>query len=168
MRQRVIVTCLTAWFCAACHTGNEGRPFLPPLGPTANVPLPAPSPVPAPAPARPPVSFPLITVGEVVRFQFTNDDWACAGATGRCRSYNITAPSDGLMSVAVTSTSADTSFLGSLEMYVVPGADDWEVGPGPQIGARVAVRAGLVYEIRMFSSTVPSTELELRTALSPR
>ena len=117
-------------------------------------------------PASP--NFPSISVGEVVRFQIASDDWACAGTSGRCRSYNITAPSDGLLSFAVTSTSDDTSFLGTLELYVVPGADEWEVGPGPQIGARVAVRAGSIYEIRMFSAVVPSLELELRTTLAPR
>jgi hypothetical protein len=114
------------------------------------------------------MNFSSITVGEVVRFQIATDDWACAGSLGRCRSYNITAPSDGLMSIAITSTFDATSFLGSLELYVVPGADDWEVGPGSRIGARVAVRAGSIYEIRIFSAVVPSVELELRTTLVPR
>lgn len=153
MRRRFLLACVG--LCIAGAACTDGRRPFPPTAPTR-----------APAPPRP--NFPSITVGEVVRFQFTTDDWACAGALGRCRSYNITAPSDGLMSVAITSTSDDTSFVGTLELYVVPGADDWEVGPGPQIGARVAVRAGSIYEIRMYSTVVPSVELDLRTTLAPR
>jgi hypothetical protein len=160
MRRRFLLACaVLSTTGAACTEGTNARRFLQPMVPTA------PS---EPAPAPRPMNFPSITVGEVVRFQVATDDWACSGTSGRCRSYNITAPSDGLLSFAITSTSGDTSFLGTLELYVVPGADEWEVGPGPQIGARVEVRAGSIYEIRMFSAVVPSLELELRTRLAPR
>ena len=60
----------------------------------ASVPT-APSVPPAVAPAPPPVPFPSIVVGEVVRFQFTAEFSSCVKAGGACRSYNVTAPSDG-------------------------------------------------------------------------
>jgi hypothetical protein len=101
----------------------------------------------------------------VVRFHFTADDVACAGAAGRCRSYNVTAPSDGRLEVVATSVSGESGFVSTLEMYVVPGADYWDVGPGPRISATVQVRAGGTYEIRMYSAQVPSVELELRASL---
>jgi len=165
MRQRFLLVCVGLCITgAACTDGTDGRRLFPPTAPT---PTPT-APAPGPAPAPPPVNFRSITVGEVVRFQFTTDGWACGRTSGRCLSYNLTAPSDGLMSVAITSTSDDTTFLRTLELYVVPGADDWEVGPGPQIGARVAVRAGSIYEIRMYTEPVASVELELRTTLTLR
>ena len=46
-------------------------------------------------------------------------------------------------------------------MYVVPGADSWLVGPGARIGASFTVQTGSEHEIRMFSPTLPSEELEL-------
>ena len=128
--------------------------------------LPAgPSPAPSPAPTPPSAAFPSIAVGEVVRFQITADDVACAGAGGRCRSYNVTAPSNGKLEVVATSVSGDSSFVSTLEMYVVPGGDYWDVGPGPRISVTVPAAAGGTYEIRMYSATVPSVELELRTSL---
>ena len=159
MRRLLLIAVALCIAGAACTDGTHDRGLFPPVAPTAT---------PSAPPAPPSPNFPSISVGEVIRFQIASDDSACAGTSGRCRSYNITAPSDGLLSFAVTSTSDDTSFLGTLELYVVPGADEWEVGPGPQIGARVAVRAGSIYEIRMFSGVVPSLELELRTTLAPR
>ena len=133
-------------------------------------PLPtAPSTVPAPAPTPPPVtscsSCPSITVGEVIRFRFTADDVPCAGGGGSCRSYNVTTPSDGRLEAVVTSVSAEEAFTSTTEMYVVPGGDSWDVGPGPRISVTIPVRAGRTYEIRMFSAKVPSVELELRTSL---
>jgi hypothetical protein len=127
-------------------------------------PLPtAPSPVPAPAPTPPPVTFPSITVGEVVRFRFTADDLCFSG--GGCRSYNVTTPSGGRLEAVVTSVSAEGTFISTTEMYVVPGGDSWDVGPGPRISVTIPVGAGRTYEIRMFSARVPSVELELRTSL---
>jgi hypothetical protein len=120
------------------------------------------------APSLPPptLPFPSINVGEVVRFQFTADGWVCVG-DGRCRSYNVTAPSDGTLRVEVSSASGDGSFVSTMEMYIVPGADFWDVGPGPRISATVprAVK-GQTYEIRMYSSTVSSVELELLASLN--
>lgn len=127
--------------------------------------LPVPSPVPAPAPTPGPVTFPSITIGDVVRFRFTADDVPCVGGDGRCRSYNVTAPSDGQLEVVITSVSGEDSFVSTVEMYVVPGGDSWNVGPGARISVSVPVRAGGTYEIRMFSPQVPSVELELRTLL---
>jgi hypothetical protein len=100
-------------------------------------------------------------VGEVVRFQFTDDDVPCGG--GRCRSYLLTAPSDGELEVVVTNL-AETSHP-TIDLYIVPGADDWVIGPGPRISAKATVGAGITYEIRMYSDIVPSEELELRTSL---
>lgn len=125
----------------------------------------APSAAPPSVAPPPPVTFPAVTVGEVVRFWFTADDVPCAGAQGRCRSYNVTAPSDGRLEVVVTSVSREASFVSTLEMYVVPGGDSWDVGPGPRISVTIPVRAGGTYEIRMYSAQVPSVELELRASL---
>jgi hypothetical protein len=128
-------------WCALLATGCSGHPST----------LPAtPSPVPNPAPTPGPVTFPSITIGDVVRFQFTADDVPCVGGGGRCRSYNITSPSDGWLEVVVTSVS---------------GEDSWNVGPGPRISVTIPVRARGTYEIRMFSPNVPSVELELRASL---
>lgn len=130
-----------------------------PSVPTAPTVAPAPTPLPTPTP------FPSITVGDAVRFQFTADDAPCVGAGGRCRSYYITAPSDGRLEVAVASVSGQDSFISGLEMYVVPGGDSWDVGPGPRISVTLPVRAGFTYEIRMYSAIVPSVELVLRASL---
>lgn len=134
------------------RTGGPSVPTAPTVAPT-------PAPVPAPTP------FPSITVGDIVRFQFTADDVPCVGGDGRCRSYNITAPSAGTLEVVLASVSGEDSFVSSTEMYVVPGGDFWDVGPGPRISVTVPVRAGGTYEIRMFSATVPSVGLELRARL---
>ena len=123
----------------------------------------APSAVPRDAPAPP--SFRSIAVGTVVRFQFTADDVPCVGGDGRCRSYTVTAPSDGRLEVVVTSVSGQDNFVPTMEMYVVPGGDYWDVGPGPRISVTVPVKAGGTYEIRMFSAKVASLELELRASL---
>jgi hypothetical protein len=125
----------------------------------------SPTPQPAPQPAPPPPAFPTIAVGEVVRLQFTVDDVRCVGGGGVCRSYVLTAPSSGRLEVVVTSVSGEDSFVRDLEMYVVPGADDWIRGPGARISAIAQVSAGFPYEIRMYSGTVPSLEFELRTSL---
>jgi hypothetical protein len=125
----------------------------------------APSPVlpvgPVPGPSA---DFPSITIGEVVRFQFTLDDVRCSGE-GRCRSYNVTAPTDGRLEVELTSVSGEGTFISTTEMYVVPGGDSWLVGPGPRISVAIRARAGGTYEIRMFSAKGPSVELELRASL---
>ena len=121
----------------------------------------APSPVLSP----PPVTFPSIAVGEVVRLQFTADDVPCGGAGGHCRSYNVTAPSDGRLEVEIRSVSGESSFVSTLEMYVVPGGDSWDIGPGPRISVTIPVRAGATYEIRLYSPKIPTVELELRASL---
>ena len=130
----------------------------------ASVPT-APSVPPAVAPAPPPVPFPSIVVGEVVRFQFTAEFSSCVKAGGACRSYNVNDPSDGQLTIVLTPVSGDDGFVSTTEMYVVPGADNWDVGPGARISATIPARAGATYEIRMFSSKVPSVELELRASL---
>ena len=139
----------------ACDSGS---------GPDGSRSLTAPSPAPMPPPPPPPVvpSFPSITIGEVVRFQFTADNRTCAG----CRSYNVTPPSDGRLEVAVSPVSGNAGFLGTFEMYLVPGADSWDVGPGVRISVTADVRAGGPYEIRMYYPVpLPSEELELRASL---
>jgi hypothetical protein len=151
----VSVICL-ALAGPGCEGASSGEGSRLPAGP---------SPAPSPAPTPPPAAFPSIAVGEVVRFQFTADDVACVGAGGRCRSYNVTAPSSGKLEAVATSVSGDSSFVSTLEMYVVPGGDYWDVGPGPRISVTVPAAAGATYEIRMYSATVPSVELELRTSL---
>jgi hypothetical protein len=117
---------------------------------------------PAPTPPSPP-AFPPITVGEPVRFRFITDDRECG--SGRCRSYSLTAPSQGLLEVVLTSVSGDDSFVSKTEMYVVPGGDSWVEGPGPRISVTIPVVAGSTYEIRMFSFQDPSLELELRASI---
>jgi hypothetical protein len=132
----------------------------PPAGPTAPPTVPSPAPAPLPDPA-----FPSIVVGEVVRFSFTVDDRPCVGGGGRCHSYNVTVPSDGTLQAVLTSVSGTDAFIATTEMYVVPGGDSWDLGPGPGISVTVAVRAGGTYEVRMYSARIPSEELELRTSL---
>ena len=119
----------------------------------------APSPAPVPPPTPPPAIFPSITVGEVVRFRFTADDVQCGA--GHCRSYNVSPGSNGRLEVVLTPVSVGDG----LEMYVVPGGDSWDVGPGPRISVTVPVQASGTYEIRMYAAKVPSVELELRASL---
>ena len=158
MRYRFIVSVIcSALSGLGCDGYRTGGPSLP-TAPTVTV-APAPTPVPAPTP------FPSITVGDVVRFQFTADDVPCVGGGGRCRSYNVTAPSDGRLEVVLASVSGEDSFVSGTEMYVVPGGDSWDVGPGPRISVTVPARTGATYEIRMYSATVPSVGLELRASL---
>jgi hypothetical protein len=71
-----------------------------------------------------------------------------------------------MLRVEVSSVSEQTNFLSTLEMYLVPGADDWQTGPGPRISVTAPVTQGRTYEIRMFSGAVPSVELELIASLS--
>jgi hypothetical protein len=104
-------------------------------------------------------------LGEVVRFRITSDDHECIRGEGRCRSYNVTAPSPGEMVVVITPIRPDDPSFDRLEMYIVPGADDWQTGPGRQISATARVSTGGTYEIRMFMPIVPSPELELRTEI---
>ena len=157
MRYRFLVSVICSALGGLACDGSyrTGGPSLT-TAPTA---APAPTPLPAPTP------FPSIAVGDVVRFEFTADDVACAGANGRCRSYNVTAPSDGRLEVVLGSVSGDAGFISSTEMYVVPGGDSWDVGPGARISVTVPVRAGGTYEIRMYSAKVPSVGLELRASL---
>ena len=158
MRYRFLVSVIcSALGGLGCDGRGTGGPSLP-TAPTVGV-APAPRPVPAPAP------FPSITVGDVVRFQFTFDDVACVGGGGRCRSYNVTAPSDGRLEVVLASVSGEDSFFSTTEMYVVPGGDYWDVGPGPRISVTIPAKAGVTYEIRMFSARVPSVVLELLASL---
>ena len=65
----------------------------------------------------------------------------------------------------LTPVSPDSHFIGNTEMYLVPGADAWTVGPGSRISVNAVVGSGVTYEIRMFSGQIPSDELELRTSL---
>jgi len=90
------------------------------------------TPVPTPAPTRPPANLVPIGIGDVVRFQFTLPDSTCVSSGGRCRSYLVTAPSAGTLEAVLTPESGDARLMASAEMYIVPGADFWDVGPGPQ------------------------------------
>ncbi len=149
MRYRFLVPVIcSALGALGCDEGHRpGGPLLPTAGAVA------------------PAPFPSITVGDVVGFQFTVDDVACVSGGGRCRSYNVTAPSDGRLEVVLASVSGEGSFVFTTEMYVVPGGDFWDVGPGPRISVTIPARAGVTYEIRMYSATVPSVWLELRASL---
>jgi len=69
------------------------------------------------------------------------------------------------LEVVLTPVSPDSNFIGKTDLYLVPGADDWTVGPGNRISVNAVVRSGGTYEIRMFSSQIPSDEFELRTSL---
>jgi len=69
------------------------------------------------------------------------------------------------LEVVLTPVSPDSNFIVNTEMYLVPGADAWTVGPGNRIGVNALVGSGATYEIRMFSGQIPSDELELRTSL---
>jgi hypothetical protein len=106
-----------------------------------------------------------MAIGEVVRFSITVDDRSCVGGGGRCRSYNVTVPGDGTLQAVLTSVSGTDAFIATTEMYVVPGGDSWDIGPGSGISVTVAVKAGSTYEVRMYSARIPSEELELRTSL---
>jgi len=117
-----------------CDSSSGPFPRPTPPAPPADVPTPLPAPPPSPT------AFPVIKVDETVTFRFTTDDRACGA--GRCRSYNVAAPLDGLLHVVLTSVSREDSFIAATEMYVVPGGDSWHVGPGPQISVTIPVRAG--------------------------
>jgi hypothetical protein len=75
----------------------------------------------------------------------------------------LTTPSNGELVVVVTTLQEKSH--PTIELYIVPGADDWETEPGRRIFAKATVKAGVTYEIRMYSDIVPSEELELRTSL---
>jgi hypothetical protein len=111
---------------------------------------------------RDPLSnFPTIAVGQPIRFRFGTEDACPSFGIAGCRSYVVTAPSDGQMKVDLTAVSGDARAVIGLELYVVPGADYWDTGPGARIGAVFSVRAGNRYEIRMSAAHVPTEELEL-------
>ena len=161
----LLVTC-SAIIATSCDFGRVVNLPTEPSEPSPPPPPPTQSPIPAtppPPPTRPPI--PAIVLAEVVRFRITTDDYACTQGGGRCRSYNVTVPSNGEMAVVVTPVTPDDPLFETLEMYIVPGADDWRIGPGRQISATARVSAGGTYEIRMFMPRVPSLELELRTSL---
>ena len=160
---RILRVLLVTCFAIASTSCDFGRVVYLPTVPTEPYPPPNLPPPPSPIPPQPAISE--IMLGEVIRFRFTTDDWACNRDGGRCRSYNVTVPSTGEMVVVVTPITPDDPLFEYLEMYIVPGADDWQVGPGRQIGATARVTAGRTYEIRMFMPTLPSPELELRTSL---
>ena len=161
----LLVTCF-AMVAISCDFGrvvylpSEPSEPSPPPPPSTQPPIPA---TPPPPPTPPPI--PAIMLGEVVRFRITTDDYACTREEGRCRSYNVTVPSSGEMVVVITPLTPDDPLFERLEMYIVPGADDWQIGPGLQISATARVSAGGTYEIRMFMPSLSSRELELRTSL---
>jgi hypothetical protein len=159
---RILLVLLVTSLAMASASCDFGRVVYLPTEPTQPYPPSNLPPPPPPIPPQPPI--PEIMLGEVIRFRFTTDDWAC-NREGRCRSYNVTVPSDGEMVVVITPMTTDDPSFEYLEMYIVPGADDWQVGPGRQIGATARVISGRTYEIRMFMPIVPSVELELRTSL---
>ena len=69
------------------------------------------------------------------------------------------------MEAVLAVISGNNAVVSDLELYVVPGADSWDRGPGIAISAAFAVRAGVKYEIRMASARVPSEELELSVTM---
>ena len=149
----VPVVCIVAAAAAGCDFGKVTNLTEP--GPIYNPPPPPPPPV------RPPIA--AIAFGEIVRFRFTTEDFQCGA--GRCLSYYVTPPSDGTMDVVIRPTTPNDVFFPGLELYIVPGADEWDVGAGPQISATASVKAGQRYEIRMSIPVAPSPEFELRTSL---
>jgi hypothetical protein len=118
-------------------------------------------PPPPPPPVRPPITS--IAFGDVIRFGFTTEGFECGA--GRCLSYYVTPQSDGTMDVVIKPTMPNDVFFPGLELYIVPGADGWNVGEGPQISAAAIVKAGQRYEIRMGIRAAPTAEFELRTSL---
>jgi hypothetical protein len=153
-----------ALFGLACEdTSRSERPSLP-TSPTPPA-LATPPALTTPPVIAPPLTFPVIAVGEEVRFRITTDDYSCTRAAGRCRSYSVTAPSDGRLEVTLTSVTGQDSFVATTDLYVVPGGDEWDTGPGPRLSVTIPAKGGTTYEIRMYSSTVPSVELQLRAAL---
>ena len=158
MRYRLLAA-VACWalLIAACADAHRSERSSLPASPTPVTSSP-------PAAAQP-LIFPVIAVGEEVRFRITTDDYPCTREAGRCRSYSVTAPSDGRLEVALTSATGQDSFVATTDLYVVPGGDSWETGPGPRLTVTIPARGGTTYEIRMYSSTVPSVELQLRAAL---
>jgi hypothetical protein len=158
LRSLIVASMIEGVLALSACGDNTG----PPVGPPPTAPSPAPAPRPAPPPSP---TFPSIAIGDVVRFSFAVDDTPCVGGGGRCRSYNVTVPVDGTLQAVLMSVSGTDAFIATTEMYVVPGGDSWDVGPGPRISVTVAVKAGGIYEVRMYSARIPSEELELRTSL---
>jgi hypothetical protein len=110
----LLVTCF-AMVSTSCDFGRvvylptePSEPYPPPSAPTQ-----PPAPV-TPLPLPPP--FPAIMLGEVVRFRIATDDWACTRGEGRCRSYNVTVPSNGEMVVVITPITPDDPSFGSHDM----------------------------------------------------
>jgi hypothetical protein len=160
LRSLIVASMIEGVLALSACGDNTGPPAGPTPPPTAPSPAPAPRPAPTPNP-----TFPSIAIGDVVRFSFAVDDTPCVGGGGRCRSYNVTVPVDGTLQGVLTSVSGTDAFIATTEMYVVPGGDSWDIGPGSGISVTVAVKAGSTYEIRMYSARIPSEELELRTSL---
>ena len=119
---------------------------------------------PPPPPPRIPPPIDSIAFGEVIRLRFTTEGFECGGES-RCLWYYVTSPSDGTMDVVITPITPNDLYFPLLELYIVPGADDWDVGAGPQMSATASVKAGQRYEIRMAIRTTPTSEFELRTSL---
>jgi hypothetical protein len=162
-----LVVSVACWAPFGLACANDSRSDAASLPTLANTPLVFTTPrVATPASAiPPPPTLPVLKVGEKVLLRITNDDYVCTRDAGRCRSYSVTVPSDGRLEVALTSVAGQDSFVSTTDLYVVPGGDYWDTGPGPRLTVIIPVKANGTYEIRMYSAIVPSVELELRASL---
>lgn len=131
-------------------------------------PLPAPSQIPPPPSGTdPPSPFPgspfserytPITVGQVVTGRVAADDPRCVGDPAfQCQYFRITAPSDGLLAVALTAAG------GNVDLSVTNSAmQEWWAPI-----ARVPVTAGATYQITLWEYEEPGVQFELRSSLQP-
>jgi hypothetical protein len=138
----------------------------------------APSPV-TPRPAAPslPPAIPRadvatdIALGEVVRGRVADDDPLCEPAwPHRCRYYRLTAPTSGVLNVAMAwgpqvldPYPLDIDAVDEQRRMYFPS-----VGPGNQRQLWIAVTAGSTYLIGIWSFVWPAEEFELRTSIQPR
>lgn len=115
-------------------------------------------------------TFSWIALGGAISGRITADDPLCAGASAHhCRYYRLTAPTDGLFEVVITSSAMGTDYLSApLDLYVVDrSGKGWDpvFGPGPEMRVSLRVKAGSEYQITVWSSVVPGVAFELRASL---
>jgi|RhiMetdeSRZDD1v2_1073273.scaffolds.fasta_scaffold335783_3 hypothetical protein len=140
--------------------------------PTAPTPVTPRPPAPSPPPAVPRDAVAVdIGLGEVVRSRVTHDDPLCDPAWAhRCRYYRLTAPTSGLLNVAMTWNRQaldpyplDVDVVDELGNTYFPS-----VGPGTQRNVWLSVAPGRRYVIGIWSFTSPPEEFELRSSIQPR
>ena len=140
-----------------------------PLAPTAPSPVSAPDPhasvdrVPAATPVQLPAGTP-IAIGRSITSRVNPDDPMCAPPWPyRCRYFEFTPPSDGIIEVTMTwSSQVATSY--PLDIDIIDAKrTNWpvSVGPGPQRRLRGRVDAGATYLIEIWSFLTPGEEFEL-------